>query len=402
MRGLRRKASLGERFEGMNIFGSCDPRFHRVRDAFRQNFASRGELGAALHVVVEGRSVVDLWGGVADHRTSAPWKEDTLVLVFSSTKGATAACAHALRSRGLVDFDAPVARYWPEFAQQGKGSIPVSFLLTHQAGLAAIDRPLPPEALFDWETMTSALAEQAPLWPPGEAHGYHAITFGFLVGELVRRITGRTIGRFLRDEIAGPRGLDFWIGLPLEHEHRVARVRMPPLRSRPTPFFRALLQRGSLTWKAFMNPPSITSGTAANTRAMHAAELPASNAITNARGLAGLYAALLDRGSTALLDDDSRALASRVAVDGPDRVLLVRTRFSHGFMKSVTDDPHDAVLFGPNEAAFGHVGAGGSFGMADPVARIAIGYVMNQLGPGIFINERGQSLIDAVYDCVGA
>ncbi|GIW43481.1 MAG: serine hydrolase [Candidatus Binatia bacterium] len=389
----------------MEIFGYCDPRFERVRDAFRHNFASRGELGAAVHVIVQGKPVVDLWGGIADHHTGTAWKEDTLVLVFSSTKGATAACAHLLRTRGLLDFEAPVARYWPEFAQQGKESLPVSFLLTHQAGLAAIEEPLPPEALFDWSRMTTALARQRPLWRPGEGHGYHAVTFGFLVGEVIRRVSGRSAGHFLREEIAKPLGLEFWIGLPAEYEPRVARVRLPPLRTRPTPFFRALMQRGSLTWQAFMNPPSFTSGSAANTRAVRAAELPASNGITSARGLAGLYAALIGRvngAATPLLDPDTRALAERVAVDGPDRVLLVRTRFSHGFMKSVADDPNDSVRFGPNDAAFGHVGAGGSFGMADPVAEVAMGYVMNQLGPGIFLNERGQSLIDAVYECLGA
>ncbi len=386
----------------MEISGFCDARFARVRDTFRENFASRGELGAAVHVMVGGKSVVHLWGGVADPRTGAAWREDTLVLIFSSTKGATAACAHLLHTRGLLDFDAPVARYWPEFAQAGKDSIPVSYLLTHRAGLAAVDQPLPPEALFDWERMTAALAQQPPLWPPGEGHGYHAITFGFLVGEVIRRLVGRTVGQFFREEIAGPRNLDFWIGLPAEHEHRVARIRMPPLRNRPTPFFRALLQRGSLTWKAFMNPPSITSGSAANTRAMHAAELPASNGMTNARGLAGLYAALLGNGTDSLLSQTTRPLAEDVAVDGLDRVLLTRTRFSYGFMKTVADDPHDFVRFGPNEAAFGHVGAGGSFGMADPIAGVAMGYVMNQLGPGIFLNERGQSLIDSVYECLGA
>lgn len=386
----------------MEVFGTCDARFERVREAFRENFLFRGEVGAALHVIVGGRAVVDLWGGTADYHTGAPWREDTLVLVFSSTKGATAACAHALHARGQLDFDAPVARYWPEFARNGKETIPVRFLLTHQAGLAAIDEPLPAEALYDWKRITEALARQAPLWPPGEGHGYHAVTFGFLVGEVVRRVTGRTIGQFFRDEISGPLGLDFWIGLPPEHEHRVARVRMPPLRTQPTPFFRALMQRGSLTWKAFMNPPSITSGRQANSRVMHAAEIPASNGITNARGLAGLYAAMLGRqtGSPRLFDEVTRPLMERAVVDGVDRVLLVRTRFSHGFMKSVTDDPVDRVQFGPNDSAFGHVGAGGSFGMADPTAGVAIGYVMNQLGHGLFLNDRGQSLIDAVYACL--
>lgn len=389
----------------MNFEGTCDARFNRVREQFLENFRSRGELGAAVHVTVDGRPVVDLWGGVADHRTGAPWRADTLVIIFSSTKGATALCAHVLAALGKLDWDSPVAQYWPEFAQAGKDRIPVRYLLTHQSGVAGIEKPLPSPALFDWETITTALAEQAPLWPPGEGHGYHAITFGFLIGELVRRISGLSLGRFFREFVAEPLGLDFWIGLPESHEARVAYVRMPPLRRELSDFFRAMMRRGSLTWKAFMNPPSFFTGGHANARVMHAAEIPSSNGMTNARGLAGLYTALACGGAAGvphLVGPAELHLMMEPAVEGIDRVLLVPTRFSFGFMKSTTGAEADQAVFGPNPEAFGHVGAGGSFGMADPVAKVAIGYVMNQLGHGIFLNQRGQLLIDAVYECLGA
>ena len=389
----------------MQISGTCDPRFAPVRDAFRDNFAQRGELGAAVCVVAQGRTVVDLWGGVADRASGRPWTADTLAMVFSATKGATALCAHVLVARGQLDLDAPVARYWPEFAAAGKDAIPVRMLLNHQAGLPGVDVRLPAEALYNWDSMTAALAAQAPSWTPGTAHGYHAITFGFLVGEVVRRVTGSTLGTFLRDTIAAPLGLDFWIGLPEEHEPRVATIRLAPPTPHGSALFTAMMERGSLTWKAFMNPRGMLSPGHANARATHAAELPASNGITNARGLAGLYAPLAGSGQAhgvTLVDRETVRVMSTVESDGPDRVLLIPTRFASGFMKQMDNHPDDSVRFGPNPEAFGHVGAGGSVGMADPVAGIAIGYVMNQMGPGILLNPRGQGLIDAVYEALGA
>jgi len=210
------------------IGGTTDPRFAGVREVFRQNFADHGELGAAVTVRVDGHTVVDLWGGYTDKRTRAPWTPDTLTMIFSSTKGATALCAHVLAGRGALDLDAPVCRYWPELAAAGKDRITVRMLLNHQAGLPAIERALPPDAIYDPGALTAALAEQAPSWEPGTEHGYHAMTFGWLVGEVVRRVSGRTVGRFFHEEIAGPLGLDFWIGLPEDQEARVAAVRMPP------------------------------------------------------------------------------------------------------------------------------------------------------------------------------
>ncbi|HVM97969.1 MAG TPA: serine hydrolase domain-containing protein [Candidatus Acidoferrales bacterium] len=388
----------------MQLFGACDPRFTRVRDAFEQNFATRGELGASICVIADGRTVVDLCGGVADRHSGRPWTPDTLAMVFSSTKGATALCAHVLAARGELDLDAPVARYWPEFAAAGKATIPIRQLLNHQSGLCGIDRKLPAQALFDWHTMIDALAAQAPLWEPGTAHGYHAMTFGYLVGEIVRRISSRSLGQFFRDEVGGPLGLDFWIGLPSAYESRLATIRMAPPRTGPSPLFTAMMQRGSLTWKAFMNPRGLISSTQANSRAVHAAEIPASNGITNARGLAGMYAPLACdgawRGAT-LVDRETLRTMSAVESEGDDLVLLVPTRFASGYMKSVDNRPRDSVRFGPNDVAFGHVGAGGSFGFADPQARVAVGYVMNQMGQGVLLNERGQVLIDAVYEALG-
>ena len=378
------------------VEGTCDPAFESVREAFAANFASRGELGAAVAVFADGKPVVDLWGGLADADARRPWARDTLAMVFSSTKGAAALCAHVLAARGLLDLDAPAARYWPEFAAEGKERLPVRMLLNHQAGLPAIAPAMSDESMVDWEAMTGALGRQAPWWEPGTAHGYHAITQGFLVGEVVRRIAGRSLGRFFRDEIAAPLGLDFWIGLPESEEPRVAKLVPAPLPTESTPFFDALTDRSTVTNRAFLNPPTMMKPAGLFSRAVRAAEIPAANGMATARGLGGMYAPLACGGGK-LVDRDTLSRMSRVESEGVDRVLLAPTRFALGFMKTMDNRPGDSVRLGPNESAFGHVGAGGSIGMADPDARIAIGYAMNAMGPGILLNERGQSLIDAVY-----
>ncbi|MFN8628246.1 MAG: serine hydrolase domain-containing protein [Candidatus Binatia bacterium] len=387
----------------MQLSGAVDPRFRRVREVFAENFAKRGELGAAVAVIVAGRTVVDLWGGVADRSTRQPWTAATLALVFSCTKAATALCAHVLATRGRLDLDAPVTTYWPEFAAAGKERLPVRMLLNHRAGLPALDEVLPADALFDWGRMTAALAAQAPHWVPGSAHGYHAMTFGWLVGEVVRRVSGQSLGAFFREQVAGPLGLDFWIGLPAIFESRVATLRLPPLQAqaKPSALLLAMRDRGSLVAKAFGNPPGLMAPGRMNSRAVHAAELPAANGIATARGLAGLYAPLACGGrwkGIALVDGAALRAMSTVESVGADRILLVPTRFSAGFMQTIDNRPADSVIMGPNPEAFGHGGAGGSIGMADPVAQVAIGYVMNQLGSGVFLNPRGQALIDAVYD----
>ena len=211
------------------IHGVCDSRLQGVRDAFAENFAQGGEVGATVAVTVDGKLVVDLWAGHADAARTRPWTRDTIVDVASSTKGLTTICAHRLVDAGLLDLEAPVARYWPEFAQAGKATIPVHFLLSHRAGLPAIDEPLPTEALYDWNRMTGALAAQKPWWEPGTRHGYHIFTFGYLVGEVVRRITGKSLGTYFREEVAEPLGLDCHIGLAAEHDDRVAEfIAVPP------------------------------------------------------------------------------------------------------------------------------------------------------------------------------
>jgi CubicO group peptidase (beta-lactamase class C family) len=271
------------------ISGVCDARFRAVRDAFAGNFAHQGEIGAAVAVTVDGKRVLDLWAGHTDARRTRPWTRDTIVNIASATKGPTAICAHYLAGRGLLDLDAPVAAYWPEFARAGKAAIPVHLLLSHRAGLPAIDAPLPTEALYDWGAMTRALAAQQPWWEPGTRHGYHAFTFGWLVGEVVRRITGRSLGRYWREEVAGPLGIDCHIGLGAEHDARVAEF-IPGPPGELDVEAELIKNAGPMTAKAVNNPPKTVADM--NTRAWRRAEIPAGNAHTNARALARAYGAL--------------------------------------------------------------------------------------------------------------
>src|SRR5436309_4854914 len=267
------------------IQGVCDPRFQGVKEAFAQNFADHGEAGAAVAVVVGGRTVVDLWGGHADAALSRPWQQDTIVNVFSTTKGMTAICAHRLTDEGLLDIDAPVAKYWPEFAQAGKEELPVRYLLSHSAGLPAVRAMLPPGSAYDWERMTSVLAAEEPWWEPGSKHGYHALTFGYLVGEVVRRISGKSLGTYFRDEVAGPLGLDFNIGLSEQDDARVAEMLPMPL---PEPgednlIAKAFSDPQSMTFKAFANPPDLMVPGTVNSRQWRAPQRPAANRPPDAR-----------------------------------------------------------------------------------------------------------------------
>ena len=384
--------------------GTVDDAFAPVGRELTRNFRERGEAGAAVCVEVDGKVVVDAWGGVKNPRTGEPWGPDTIVLVFSSTKGATSLCAHLLAARGEIDLDAPIARVWPAFAAAGKDAITLRQALAHRGGLPAIEQPLPMEASYDFERMTAAIAAQAPHWAPDTAHGYHPFTFGWIVGEVIRRASHDTVGGFFRRALGDPLALELWIGLPEEHEARVARI-LPPLPpTGPTRFLAALLSPESLTARSFLNPITFFAPGGPNSRAMRAAEIPAANGVASARGLAGLYG-LLARGGAhggkEIVPSATVADLGRVVSDGDDRVLLQRTRFSAGYMKSV-ETPEGAAWFGPSPEAFGHTGAGGSFGMADPVARVSIGYVMNQMGSGALLNDRGQAIIDAVYESLGA
>jgi CubicO group peptidase (beta-lactamase class C family) len=392
----------------MEIHGTCDPKFHLVRQEFERNLRERGEVGASVCVTLHGETVVDLWGGVARAEMQTPWTAETVSIVFSSTKGATALCAHMLASRGQLDLDAPVAAYWPEFAQAGKAQIPVKMLLNHQAGLPAVRTPLPQGAYADWELMVHTLAKEEPFWEPGARNGYHALTMGWLVGEVVRRVSGKSLGTFFQEEIAKPLRLDFWIGLPVEQEPRVA----PMIAAEPDPqslFFQEVAKPGALQSLVLLNSGGYMGAQPEyDSRAAHAAEIGAAGGITNARGLAGMYAPLACGGKlkgVELVSPDILARMSRVAsATGRDAVLMMPTRFSLGFMKSMDNrrEPagvQDSALFG--EEAFGHVGAGGSFGFADPKAGMSFGYTMNRMGPGAGLNPRGQSLVDATYRSLG-
>ncbi len=392
----------------MAVQGTCDPKFQEVRQEFERNFQERGEVGASVCVTVQGQTVVDLWGGQANAGSNTPWKEDTVSVVFSSTKGATALCAHILASRGQLDLDAPVATYWPEFAQSGKENIPVKMLLSHQAGLPAVRETLPDGAYADWDLIVNALAKEEPFWEPGTRNGYHALTFGWLVGEVVRRVSGKSLGTFFKDEVAGPLGLDFWIGLPEDKESQVA----PMIAAEPnpeSPFFREIATPGSMQSIVLLNMGGYMGAEPQfDTRAAHAAEIGGAGGITNGRGLAGMYEPLALGGkkdSVELVNPETLARMGRVASStGKDAVLVMPTRFALGYMKTMDNrkEPagvQDSVLV--SEAAFGHVGAGGSFGFADPPAAMSFGYTMNRMGPGAALNDRGQNLVDAVYRALG-
>ena len=389
------------------IDGTCDPRFELVRQEFERNFSQRGEVGASVSITIEGRSVVDLWGGLADPETGRMWERDTTVVVWSCTKGATAICAHILVSGGELDLEAPVTKYWPEFAQSQKDAIPVRMLLNHQAGLAAVRQPLPPGAFYDWDLMTSALAAETPFWTPGLQHGYHGLTFGFLVGEVVRRASGKSLGHFFKDEVADRLGIDFQIGLPESDEPRVSRCipQPPPDPNNLTP----------MEQQVFSDPTSVTFLMLANnggymmpgecdTRAAHAAEIPSAGGISNARGLAGLYAPIANGGGPLIDEGSVRRMGAVSSASGIDATLFLPTRFSLGFVKSIDNRRHPAggnnslIL---SEEAFGHSGLGGSIGFADPRARMSFGYAMNKHGAGAGLNDRGQSLIDAAYRSLG-
>lgn len=401
---------------GGELNGFYDPKFEGVAHEFVRNFQERAEVGASVAVTVEGDTVVDLWGGVAKPSDSTPWEKDTVSIVWSCTKGATAICAHNLAARGLLDYDALVAKYWPEYAQNGKENTRVSMLLAHQSGLPAFKAPLPDNAFCDWDFICNALAEQAPFWEPGTAHGYQMVSFGWLVGELVRRVSGKSLGQFFQDEVAKPLGLDFWIGLPESEEHRVAPMipAPPPSMDGPfVPFYAEFADPTSVSFLSIMNMGGhMNPGTDGvfnfDSRAAHAAEIGGAGGITNARGLAGMYAPLANGGSlkgVTLVDADTLARAAAVhSATALDRTLRIPMRYGLGFWKSIDNrnlapGQQDSAII--SEEAFGHPGAGGSVGFADPKARMSFGYTMNSMGAGLVLNERGQSLVDATYRTLG-
>jgi CubicO group peptidase (beta-lactamase class C family) len=405
--------------ESGQVEGWTDPEFEPVRDAFVRNFEKGDEVGAAFAAYHRGRKVVDLWGGIANTETGAPWEEDTIVLVYSTTKGITAMCANRLAQEGRLDVNSPVARYWPEFEQAGKGDVTVADLLAHRAGLAWVDGTMSTADALAWEPVIKALEAQKPSWEPGTAHGYHATTFGWLVGEVIRRVSGRSVGTYLRDEVTGPLGASFFIGLPDSEHHRPARlisfldalasgqaVAEAPAGPGLTemaelaktylapgqPLFLALgAPGGALSRQDIWNSPELWS-----------AEIPAANGMCDARSLAALYAScigdleLSGEGSFRLLEDDQLDRALEQQTQGPDTVLLgLDLQWGLGFMLNrgmIADSGMGGFR------SFGHFGMGGSVGWGDPDAGLGMGYVMNRMSMGMAGDKRSYRLMAATIE----
>ena len=382
----------------MQIQGFFDLRFEAVRDAFDALFHEGQQRGAALCVKIGGETVIDLWAGVADNAGEQAWQSDTLVNLFSCTKTFTAVAAMQLVGEGKLQLDEPVARLWPEFAANGKSAITLRQLLCHQAGLPAVRQSLPPEALYEWDTMTSALAAERPWWTPGDGHGYAAITYGWLLGELIRRADGREPGEAIVDRTARPLGLDFHLGLPDSEFERVGYLTRQKNNfgdAAAQRLFRAMTGDPlALSARAFGNPPSImTSGNKPEWRRM---SQPAANGHGNARALAGFYDGLL-RGE--LLDAALLTEMTREHSVGEDRTLLTLTRFALGCWLDLPGVAN--ATFGMGARAFGHPGAGGSIGFADPDRELAFGFVTNTMGPYVLMDPRAQTLARTVRACLG-
>ncbi|KUH36749.1 MULTISPECIES: serine hydrolase domain-containing protein [Streptomyces] len=391
----------------MDVQGTVDPGFEPVRDAFTRNFDQRGERGAAVAVYRDGRKVVDLWAGTRDVDGTAPWAVDTAQVVRSVTKGVAAAVPLLLHQRGQLDLDAPVGTYWPEYKAAGKERTLVRHLLAHRAGVPVLDAPLPPADALDvgrdFERAAAAVAAQAPAWEPGTDHGYHAHTYSWLLAALVRRVTGRPIGRWVAEEVARPLGLDLWLGLPQDEAHRVGRVGRlaePPASAtgglvlRPK---RAVAEaygdERSLTRRAFAVIDPVPDE---NDPAYRAAGLPGSGGIATARALARFYASLIGPvDGHRLFAPATLAVARTEESAGPDRVLVVGTRFGLGYMLHGPASP----LLGPG--SFGHPGRGGSLAFADPESGVALGYVTNGMRKGVTADPRAQALIRAVRRSLG-
>ncbi|MEV5733580.1 serine hydrolase domain-containing protein [Streptomyces sp. NPDC052292] len=381
----------------MDVHGTVAEGFEPVRQAFAANFELLGERGAAVAVYRDGRKVVDLWGGTRDVDGVAPWTPGTAQVVRSATKGVAAAALLLLHQRGELDLDAPVGEYWPQYKAAGKERTLVRHLLAHRAGVPVLDRPLTPGEAADPELGAAAVAAQAPVWEPGTDHGYHAQTYSWLTGELIRRITGRPVGAYIAEEIARPAGAELWLGLPEAEQARVGRVgpveapqASGTLRTRPKrAVSEAYADPDSLTRRAF---GAITPLPDENDPAYRAAALPASNGIATADGLARFYAALIGEvdGGTRLFTPATVELARAEQSAGPDRVLVVGTRFGLGPMLHGSASP----MLSPG--SFGHPGRGGSLAFADPESGVAFGYVTNGFRKSVTADPRAQALVRAV------
>jgi len=381
----------------VEIKGRVEPGFEKVREAFKANWEGY-EVGASLAVVHEGRMVVDIWGGWLDRECTEPWREDTLVNVYSTTKGMGSLAAAILADEGKLDYEARVVDYWPEFGAEGKENVTVAQLLSHQAGLCGLSQKITVEDLYNWDKMIALLAAQKPHWEPGTAAGYHAVTWGYFPGELIKRITGQTLGAFFHEKVAKPLGADFFIGLPDSEMGRVGdmigpnRARVPQKQVEPP-------KMPPLYPIALLNP-SIRPFGDASSYAWRRAEIAAANGQANARGIARIYGVLANGGEIdgiRIISQKGIETATTEEVDGSQANLVTgrNMRFARGFGLNSAED-----RYGPNRNAFGHSGAGGSVGFADPQANIGVGYTMNQMQVNLDDEPRAGRLVNALYDCL--
>jgi len=381
----------------VQIQGYYDLKFEALKEAFASLFDDPQERGMALCVQIGGETVLDLWAGSADKDGQQAWHSDTILNLFSCTKTFTAVTVLQLVGEGKLELDAPVARYWPEFAAAGKGAITLRHLLSHRAGLPALRRTLPAEALYDWQAMTDALAAEQPWWQLGEGHGYAPITFGWLVGEVLRRVDGRGPGESIVARTAKPLGLDFHVGLADREFDRVATISRGKGNFGDASAQRLLKvmmsEPAAMSTRAFTNPPSIMTST--NKPEWRRMQQPAANGHGNARSLAGFYSGLLDG---RLLDSELLGELTREHARGDDKTLLTATRFGLGCM---LDQPEVTnATYGMGPFAFGHPGAGGSIGFADPERELAFGFVTNNLGPFVLMDPRAQKLARVLAACL--
>jgi CubicO group peptidase (beta-lactamase class C family) len=370
----------------------------RLEPVFQENFEKRGELGAAVSVWQKGKPLIDLYGGFCDAGREKPWTADTIVLVWSATKGVGSACVLHVLQRQKIELNRHVVEFWPEFGQANKGEITLGQLLSHQAGLCALDQRVD---VLDYDGVIRALEAQAPLWPPGTAHGYHARTFGFLLEELIRRITGRTLSDYWKENFAQSLELDFWIGLPEKENWRVAAIYAAKGGKSPEPaqFYRDLVTPGTLARKTFTSPYGLNVISKMNDSQIRAQPNVSFGGIGSASALAKFYAMLAMRGQwngQTFFSPETIELMTATLSDGIDRVFQIPTAFSAGFMKDSRDAPRR--MFAPSATSFGHPGAGGSHAFADPENKIAFAYVMNQMEQSVLPNEKSLRLVETIYD----
>lgn len=379
------------------VQGRCDARFESVRQAFSDLMNEPGQRGAGVSLYWRGETVVDLWAGTRDKDTRLPWQQNTLVNVFSTSKGVAALAVQKALDLGLLDLQKAIAYYWPEYGCEGKKDARVGWILNHRVGQPAIKTPLPDEALFDWERMTSTLAQESPWWQPGLSHGYHMVTYGWLLGEVFRRAVGISLGQFLREELAQPLGLDMFLGVPETEFSRLADLsgsRDRPQGGRLYLFDTVLGEPESMTSKALTNPKTLM--TSSNAEAWRRMELPSANLHATAAALASLYGKVACR--EGVVSAQALRRCQQEESVGDDPVLLTRTRFGPGFLLQQVGHPETG--FGPGTQAFGHPGSGGSLAFADPEQELGFGFVMNQMGPYVMVDPRPRRLVDAVYQCL--